>query len=156
MLQPGNYRVARVMQVVMFTMLMVVMSVSVVMGIRLFAMFVVILVLMIAPRCMGMFSSFMVMIVLRFFYSGHIVLHKVFSAIQGADELSDEPIQRQFQILHRIFKVALLHSPNDAMAQVIFQNDLGAFHFSWRFPEKKGGVGVVHPPPLPFFRGTSN
>jgi AraC-like DNA-binding protein len=30
--------------------------------------------------------------------------------------------------------------------------DLGAFHFSWRFPEKKGGVGDVHPPPLPFFR----
>jgi predicted nucleic acid-binding protein len=31
-------------------------------------------------------------------------------------------------------------------------NELGAFHFSWRFPEKKGGVGDVHPPPLPFFR----
>jgi hypothetical protein len=31
-------------------------------------------------------------------------------------------------------------------------NDMGAFHFSWRFPEKKGGVGDVHPPPLPFFR----
>jgi Kef-type K+ transport system membrane component KefB len=30
--------------------------------------------------------------------------------------------------------------------------DLGAFHFSWRFPEKKGGVGDVQPPPLPFFR----